>query len=129
MIVLGVATIAYFLMASDLGWTLIRSELHSHQTRQIWVQCHSFIVVSFSYSILVCSVHPMVHQRTPAAPRRFDLRPCVHPLYPHHPLLFLVVCRPGPGWRTGRLFVQVGLVRICSARSFLHLVCRSLSRM
>ncbi|KAF8131928.1 hypothetical protein EV363DRAFT_1449630 [Boletus edulis] len=36
LIVLSVATVAYFAMASDLGWTLIRSEFDSHPTRQIW---------------------------------------------------------------------------------------------
>ncbi|KAG6382143.1 hypothetical protein JVT61DRAFT_787 [Boletus reticuloceps] len=36
LIVLSVATVAYFSMASDLGWTLIRSEFDSHPTRQIW---------------------------------------------------------------------------------------------
>ena len=60
----------------------------------------------------------------PAAPRPLNLLPCVHSIL----TTFLVVCRPGPGWRTGRLFIQVGLVRICPARFLLHLVCRSLSR-
>ena len=61
----------------------------------------------------------------PAAPRPLDL------LLVSTPFIlttFLVVCRPGPGWRTDRLFIQVGLVRICPARFLLHLVCRSLSR-
>ncbi|KAH7908409.1 hypothetical protein BJ138DRAFT_1012888 [Hygrophoropsis aurantiaca] len=35
-IVLTVATIAYFAMASDLGWTLIAAEFGSQPTRQIW---------------------------------------------------------------------------------------------
>lgn len=43
MIVLAVATVTYFAMASDLGWTLIRSEFDSHPTRQIWVCFHAQI--------------------------------------------------------------------------------------
>ena len=128
-VVLGVVTITYFLMASDLGWTLTCSELHSCQTHQIWVQCHSFIVVSFSYSYPGMFGTSNGSSTSPAAPYPLDLHPCVHPLCPHHPLLLLVVCCPGPGWRIDCLFVQVGLVRICSAWSFLHLVCHSLSCM
>ncbi|KAF8557897.1 heat shock protein 30, partial [Imleria badia] len=36
LIVLSVASVAYFAMASDLGWTLVTAEFRGHPTRQIW---------------------------------------------------------------------------------------------
>ncbi|KAG9312324.1 hypothetical protein JVU11DRAFT_7640 [Chiua virens] len=36
LIVLAVSFVAYFSMASDLGWTLIRAEFRGDPTRQIW---------------------------------------------------------------------------------------------
>lgn len=115
-------------MASDLGWTLIRSEFDTHPTRQIWVRFHFFAHVLLSFLASVCAIYTVVHQRTLGAPRTTLLH--IHGNTPnsHDSLLLLVLGRQRFNWRPRRQFIQVGLLCLWPVGSLLHLVCLSVRR-
>jgi len=71
-IVLAVSSIAYYSMASDLGFTVVPNR---RGTRQVWV-CIFSIFASIvllrgliSGSCTVCEIHTVVHQCSPDSPR------------------------------------------------------------
>ena len=112
-------------MASDLGWTLVRSQFDSRPTRQVWVRSRFFCLELFSYSASVCSIHSVVHQCTLGAARTAVVHPLGHSLHPHHSIFLLVLGRQRFSWRARPIFLQVGLLCLWLVWSLFHLVRRS----